>query len=135
MNIEEVPLQHINQILPLAEGYISAALDYSCGDYTIDEARVFLASGAWSLIIAYSNPGEVRGALVVQYFNRPRDRVAFIIALGGRLVTAQENAQKLFDIFRRNGATTVEAGARDQVLRLWKKYGLGPKYTIISASI
>ena len=135
MNIEPVPLQHINQVLPLAEKYISAALDHSCGDYTLDEARVFLTSGAWSLIVAYQNPGEVRGALVVQYFNRPRDRVAFIIALGGRLVTSQENAQRLFDIFRTNGATTVEAGARDQVLRLWKKYGLEPKYTIISASL
>jgi hypothetical protein len=135
MNIQEVPVQLVNQVLPLVEDYISSALDYSCGDYTLDEARVYLTTGAWSLIVAFDEPGQFKGAAAVQYFNRPRDRVAFIIALGGRLVTGHEYGQVLFDIFRANGATCVEAGARDSILRLWKKYGLELKYHIISTSL
>ena len=134
MNIQEVPVQLVNQILPLVEHYIASALDYT-DDYTIDEARVLISTGTWSLIVMFDEPGQFQGAATVQYFNRPRDRVAFITALGGRLVTDSENAVKLFDIFRANGATSVEAAARDQVLRLWQKYGLAKKYTIIGATL
>ena len=134
MNIQEVPVQLVNQILPLVEHYIASALDYT-DDYTIDEARVLISTGTWSLIVVFDEPGQFQGAAAVQYFNRPRDRVAFITALGGRLVTDSENAVKLFDIFRANGATSVEAAARDQVLRLWHKYGLAKKYTIIGATL
>ena len=96
---------------------------------------ILSGTGTWSLIVAFDEPGQFKGALAVQYFNRPRDRVAFITALGGRLITDSENAVKLFDIFRANGATSVEAAARDQVLRLWQKYGLAKKYTIIGATL
>ena len=134
MNIQEVPLQLVNQVLPLVEDYIENALDYT-DDYTIDEARVFLTTGAWSLIVAFDEPGKFKGASAVQYYNKPRDRVAFIIALGGKLVTSHDNAKTLFDIFRANGATSVEAGARDGILRLWQRYGLQKKHTIIGASL
>lgn len=134
MNIQEVPVQLVNQILPLVEHYIASALEYT-DDYTIDEVRVLISNGTWSLIVMFDEPGQFKGAATVQYFNRPRDRVAFITALGGRLVTSPENAIKLFDIFRANGATSVEAAARDEVLRLWQKYGLAKKYTIIGATL
>lgn len=134
MNIQPVPVELVNQILPHVEGFIDSALAYT-DDYTLEEARVFITSGAWSLIVAFDEPGNFKGAAAVQYFNRPRDRVAFIIALGGRLVTGEENADQLFNIFRANGATCVEAGARDQILRLWKRYGLEPKYHIINAPL
>jgi len=135
VNIQEVPVQLVNQVFPLVEEYLSSALDYSCGDYTADEARVYLTTGAWSLVVAFDEPGQFKGAAAIQYFNRPRDRVAFIIALGGRLVTGHETKIQFFDILRANGATSVEAGAREEILRLWKRYGMDHKYHIISASL
>ena len=134
MNIQEVPIHLVNQVLPLVEDYIENALDYT-DDYTIDEARVLITTGVWTLIVAFDEPGKFKGAAAVQYFNKPRDRTAFIIALGGRLVTGHENAETLFNIFRANGATSVEAGARDEILRLWERYGLRKKHTIIGASL
>ena len=135
MNIQEVPIQFVNQVFPSIKRYLGSALQYSQGDYTLEEARVLITAGTWSMIVAFDEPGEFKGVAAVQYFNRPRDRVAFITALGGRLVTSHENADQLFDIFRANGATSVEAGARDEILRLWERYGLCKKYTIISAAL
>ena len=135
MIIQEVPVALVNQVLPHVEYFIGAALQHSRGEYTVDDARVYITIGTWSLIVALDDNGKFRGAAAVQYFNRPRDRVAFIVALGGRLVTSTENFHLLFNIFRANGATTVEAAARDDILRLWQKYGLQKKYNIISASL
>lgn len=134
MNVQEVPLDLVNQVLPLTEHHLAAAFEFT-DDYTLEEARVYLSTGAWSLIVAFDEPRQFKGAAIVQYFNRPRDRVAFIIALGGRWVTGKENAEKLFAIFRANGATSVEAAARDEILKFWQKYGLEKKYTIISATL
>ena len=135
MRIQEVPLNLVNQVWPHAERFIDSAMHYSGGDYTAEDARVLVTLGQWSLIVAVDEQNVIRGAATVSYFNRPHDRVAFITALGGRLVTSQENAAQLFEIFRANGAMTVEAAARDDILRLWKKYGLELKYHIISASL
>lgn len=135
MNIYEVPTQFVNQAWPHAERFIESALQFSGGDYSTDEAKVMVINGLWSLIIATDENNECRGGAVVQYFNRPSDRVAFIIALGGRWVTSPDNATQLFNIFRANGATSVEAAARDEILKFWQKYGLEKKYTIISATL
>ena len=70
MNIQVVPIELVNQVLPYVEHYIEKALNYT-DDYTIDEARTFIVSGAWSLIVAFDEPGKFKGAAAVQYFNRP----------------------------------------------------------------
>ena len=135
MNIHEVPLDFVNQVWPHAERFIESALSFSGGDYSAEEAKVMVINGVWSMIIATDENNTCRGAAIVQYFNRPNDRVAFIIALGGKWVTNSDNAAQLFNIFRTNGATAVEAAARDDILKFWQKYGLGKKYTIISATL
>ena len=89
MNIQEVPIQFVNQVFPSIKRYLGSALQYSQGDYTLEEARVLITAGTWSMIVAFDEPGEFKGVAAVQYFNRPRDRVAFITALGGRLETSQ----------------------------------------------
>lgn len=135
MRIQEVPQDLVNRVWVQAEPFIDSAMHYSSGDYTAEDARVLVSIGQWQLIVAMDDQNVIHGAATVMYFNRPHDRVAFITALGGRLVTSQENAARLFDIFRANGAMTVEAAAREEILRLWKRYGLQPKYHIISATL
>lgn len=135
LSIQQVPLEFVNRVWPSAEEYLKNAFDFAADDYTVDDARVYVASGMWSLIVALDEEGVVHGAAVVTYYNRPRSRVAYIMGLGGRLVTNKNTCVQLYDIFRRNGADSIEAAARDAVLPLWKKYGLTKKYTIISTMI
>ena len=135
LTIQQVPLDFVNRVWPSVEQYLKNALDFAAGDYTVDDARVYVTSGMWSLIVAIDENSDVHGAAVVTYYNRPRTRVAYIMALGGRLVTNKNTCTQLYDIFKRNGADSIEAAARDEVLPLWKKYGLTKKYTIISTLI
>lgn len=135
MIIREVPYSLVNRTWPLVEAFIDRALPHSDGEYNIDEVRVLVSSGQWSLIVAMDDNNVIHGAATVSYFNRPKDRVAFVTAAGGRFIATRENAAQLYDIFRANGAMTVEAAARDSAARLWKKLGLVKKYHIISASL
>lgn len=135
LRVEEVPIQLVNRVWDVCENYLESALFHSQGEYNADQAKIYVVNGLWNMIVAVDDNQQVHGAAIVQYFNRPNDRVAFIIALGGRLIVGKSNAEKLFNVLRANGATCIEAAGRDEVLRLWKRYGLEKKYTIISAKL
>lgn len=135
MIIQEVPLAHVNQIWPQVEGFIADALQHSHGEYTADDARVFAATGGWHLVVAFMDDGTIRGAALVTFFNRPRDRVAFVMAIGGKLVTSLDTWRQFEDIMRNNGATCLEGAARESIARLWSRYGMQHKYSIVGKSL
>ena len=135
VRVEEVPLSLVNVVWDACENYLESALFHSQGEYNADQAKIYVINGLWNLLVAIDDNQQVHGAAIVQYFNRPNDRVAFMIALGGRLIVGKSNAEKLFNVLRANGATCIEAAGRDEVLRLWKRYGLEKKYTIISTKL
>lgn len=135
MIIQEVDTSYVNQIWPQVEPFIADALQHSCGEYTADHARVFATSGSWTLVVATMDSGTIRGAALVSFFNRPRDRVAFVMAIGGRLVTSVDTWHQFEDIMRAHGATCLEGAARESIARLWSKYGMQHKYSIVGKSL
>lgn len=134
MRILNVPLELVNQVWGRAAPCLERAFEYAQGDYTLDEARVFVISGMWQLVIAEEND-DIKGAALIMYFNRPRDRIAFILAMGGRLITGEDTFNQFKGILRANGATYIEGAARDEILRLWAKFGVVKKYNIIGTAI
>lgn len=135
LKVQEVPLQYVNQVWPQVEGYIDAAMHFSGGDYTVADARVFATLGQWSLIVGVDEANYIHGALLVSYFNRPSARVAFVAAIGGKHIANKENWEQFEAIIKLNGATQLEGAARESIVRLWSRYGMEPKYTIVSKDL
>lgn len=135
MRIEVVHPDHFQYAWPLVEQYITAALEYSHGEYTPDQAKVYLANGVWTLYVAVDDAGALHGAGAVQFNNLPNDRVAFVTAIGGKLFTSKDTWQQFVDLLKSRGATRVEGAARESIARLWKRYGFEEKYRIVSVRI
>ena len=135
MQIQYVPVEYIHQTWPLVEGYITSALEYSHGEYTPEQAKVYLANGQWTLYVAVDDAGSLRGAGAVQFNNMPNDRVAFVMAIGGKLFTSQDTWQQFVDLLKSRGATRVEGAARESIARLWKRYGFEEKYRIVGVAL
>jgi hypothetical protein len=135
MVIQQVPLQFVAAAWPKVERFIASALEYSQGDYNMEHAKTYLAQGIWSLFVAVSDDGEVKGAACVQFNNRPNDRVAFVVAIGGKLMTNQDTWAQFTSILKANGATYVEGAARESIARLWTRYGFEEKYRIVGVRI
>ena len=135
MRIEVVHPDHFQYAWPLVEQYISSALEYSCGEYTTEQAKVYLASGAWTLYVAVDDTGALHGAGAVQFNNMPNDRVALVVAIGGKLFTGQDTWQPFVGLLKSRGATRVEGAARESIARLWKRYGFEEKYRIVGVKI
>ena len=134
MRVEAVGIGHVHQIWPMVEGFIDSALKFSKGDYDTQAAKVFVSTGQWSLLVAVDDQG-VQGAATVSFFNRPHDRVAFITAIGGKLISSPESFAQLKQILSQYGATCIEGAARDSIARLWTRYGFLEKYKIVGVSI
>ena len=135
LNVQQVPIEYVNQVWPQVEGYIEQALGYSCGDYSTEEAKVMVTTGMWSLIVAVTPENAIQGAAIVSYFNRPNARVGFVIAIGGRLISNKDTWEQFQSILRANGATYLEGAGRDSIVRLWARYGMEKKYTIIGKEL
>ena len=130
LKVQQVPLEYVNQTWDHVEHFLEAALEYSSGDYSINDLKVMVIQGSWHLIVATDEENTIHGALVVSYFNRPANRVGFVVAIGGKLVSNRATWAQFEDILRSNGATYLEGAGRESIVKLWSRYGMRQKYII-----
>jgi hypothetical protein len=134
MKIQHVDINYVNQLWPQVEQFVAAALEYQ-DDYTVEQAKVYVADGSWMLVIAIDDEGVIQGASTVKFFNRPNDRVAFVITMGGKLITGHETYVQFTALLKMFGATCIECAARASAARLWERFGLKEKYRIAGAKL
>jgi hypothetical protein len=134
MKIQHVDVNYTNQLWPQVEQFIAAALAYQ-DDYNLEHAKVFVTNGTWMLIVAIDDDQVIHGAATIQFYSRPNDRVAFVVTMGGRLITGQETYEQFTDLLKAFGATYIEGASRESAIRLWQRFGLKEKYRIAGAKL
>jgi hypothetical protein len=65
----------------------------------------------------------------------PNDRVAFVIAIGGKLISNQDTYKQFSGLLKSYGATKIQGAAREAIARLWTRYGFKERYRIVEARI
>ena len=135
MKIQYVPLEWVNYTWDKVEGFISSALEYADGDYTIDQVRVLVTQGQWALLIAVDDERSIQGAATINFANRPSDRVAFVTTISGNLISSAETFEQLKDYAKSMGATAIEGAVRESIARLWQRYGFKEKYRIVGVKL
>ncbi len=134
MKIQHVDVNYANQVWPQVEQFISAALAYQ-DDYNIEHAKVYVTNGTWTLIIAIDDEGVIHGAATIQFYNRPNARVAFVVTMGGKLITGRETYTQFSNLLKAFGATYIEGASRESAARLWQRFGLSEKYRVVGAKL
>lgn len=134
MKVEVVDLAWVHRVWDAAEPHVASALEYSKGDYTVDQVKAYVAQGQWALLVVTEDE-KIHGAVTVEFFNRANDRVAFITAIGGKLISNPDTFAQLKAYAVSMGATVMEGATRESVTRLWKRYGFEPKYQIIEVKL
>ena len=134
MKIQHVDVNYTNQLWPQVEQFIQAALTYQ-DDYTIEHAKVYVTNGTWMLVVAIDDDQVIHGAATIQFYNRPNDRVAFVVTMGGKLITGHETYAQFTDLLKAFGATYIEGASRESATRLWQRFGLQEKYRVVGAKL
>jgi hypothetical protein len=65
----------------------------------------------------------------------PHDTVAYVCAIGGRMLANEETSKQFFDLLKQHGAHRIQGAARPSIVRLWRRIGLEEKYSIVEAKL
>jgi len=134
MKIQHVDINYVHQLWPQVETFIEAPLLHQ-DDYSIEHAKVFITDGTWMLIVAIDDDQVIHGAATIQFYNRPKDRVAFVVTMGGKLITGHETYAQFTALLKAFGATYIEGASRESAARLWQRFGLQEKYRVVGAKL
>jgi len=134
MKIQHVDVNYTNQLWSQVEQFIDAALAYQ-DDYNIEHAKLYVTNGTWVLIVAIDDDQVIHGAATIQFYNRPKDRVAFVVTMGGKLITGHETYAQFTELLKAFGATYIEGASRESATRLWQRFGLQEKYRVVGAKL
>jgi hypothetical protein len=141
MIIKSVDVNYCSQIWHLVEGYLNDALtkgdetpDWS-DNYSIEHVQGFITAGTWLLLVAVDEKNEIQGAATVSFANYPKNRVAFITLIGGRLISNQDTFEQLKALLKQFGATKIQGMARPAIARLWKRYGFEQRTTLVEVKL
>jgi len=137
ISVRPVETHFVQQVWPMVEGYLQSALekDGTCTDYNIHHVQMFLTTGQWMLLVAADEDNAVHGAATVSFINYPLSRVAFITAIGGKLISNDETFEQLKTLLKLRGATKIQGFGREAIVRLWQRYGFEPRNTLVEVTI
>lgn len=137
MKIQHVPLELVNQVWPKVVTFIDDAIVQQAGDpdFTLDQVRTYVTMGTWLLAVVVNDDGAIKGAMTINFFNRPNDRVAFITYIGGKHIVSKEWFEQLSALCKSFGATKIEGAVNEAVARLWRRFGFTEKYRIGGVTI
>jgi hypothetical protein len=141
LTIRHVDTSHVQQVWPMVKPFLEEAMvkggDFPewAKDYTVDHIQSFLTNGAWLLVVAVDEEGAVHGATTVSFINYPIHRVAFVTAIGGKLISSQETFEQFKALLKMRGATKIQGYGRDAIVRLWKRYNFEPRNTLVEVLI
>jgi hypothetical protein len=139
LSVHHVEVSHIYQVWPLVVKWFEPVYDKSAlKDYydTLDQLKLLAIRGDITLLVGVDEDNEIQGAAIFHWNNMPKARIAYIIAMGGRLITSKENHEGLIKWFRAMGGTKIEGAVRTSVARLWThKLGYTSRQTILELDI
>jgi len=137
MKVQHVPIAHVNAVWPQVEGFIAKSISSQKGppDYTLDQIKTLVAVGTWMLVVISDETNTIKGAGVINFYNRPNDRIAFVLNVGGRRIATSEVYTQLCVLCKSFGATKIECAANEGAFRLWSKLGFKEKYRIAEVYI
>jgi hypothetical protein len=138
--IQYVETANVSQVWPVVEPFLSEALNSSTDfpdwyqNYNIHHLQMFLTNGAWLLVVAIDDD-KICGACTVSFVNYPIHRVAFVTAIGGKLISNADTFNQLKLLLKQRGATKIQGYGRDSIVRLWKRYDFEPRLTLVEVLI
>jgi hypothetical protein len=135
ITVRPVDVNYIAQTWHLVESYIADAHKHGGGDYTLDQIRMYLATGTWLLLVATDEENKIHGAMTVSFLNYPNDRVAFVTTTGGKTICSEDTLLQLKELLKGMGATKIQAAGRPSMVRLLGRLGFNERYMVVETRI
>lgn len=134
MKFELVPNEWTARVWPQAEQFVKMAHEFAADEYTMEQAKTLVLTGVWNLLVA-TEEDKICGAVILALSNRPNDRAAFIVTMGGKNILNVDGINQIKEIAIKMGATVLEGAVRDSVARLAMRAGFTEKCKLIEVKL
>jgi hypothetical protein len=135
LTVQHVPQQYTAQTWPLVEKFIAATEKFGGDDYSLEQIKMYVTLGHWTLLVATDEDNQLHGAMTIAFQNYPNDRVAFVTSAGGAGIVNEPVLDQLKAVLRGMGATKIQAGGRPAMVRLLENQGFTRRYTVVETKI
>ena len=135
LTVQHVPQQYAAQTWPLVEEFIAATEKFGGDDYSLEQIKMYVTLGHWTLLVATDEDNQLHGAMTITFQNYPNDRVAFVTSAGGAGIVNEPVLDQLKAVLRGMGATKIQAGGRPAMVRLLENQGFTRRYTVVETKI
>lgn len=136
LTLKSIPAQYIAPLWPQLEPHLADAFSKAkVTEYDTENVKEFLEKGYWLAIGFFDEQDVLHGAVAVSFMTYPNERVAFITAIGGRLIANPDTFEQLKVICKAHGATKLQGYARESVARLWKRLGFENRAILVEAKL
>ncbi len=135
LTVRYVPKEYIVTIWNKVEGFLSNAMRHSAGEYNTDQLKVMLIMGTQHLLVV-EDGNDIHGAATICFENYPNERIAFMTAVGGKMIANMDVWGQFENWCKNNGCTKVRGFAFESVARLWKKrFGVETVYLVVEKKL
>lgn len=133
--VQFVPPDYVNQTWHRVEPFLAKSMSFGRDEYTLDQLKVLILNGSQTLLVAVDESGDIHGAATVAFINYPNHRVAFITAIGGRLITNEDTFAQLRIYLITQGATKIQANVRPVMAKFSKRYGFNEIAALVEVKL
>jgi len=127
-SVFQVPPDHIHAIWDKVEVFINRSVNESWGDVETIEIKTRCLSGEYLMVVVVDEQNMmVIGVIVIYLMNRIHDKVAMIVAIGGKGIVKKESHDAFRELLKTHGATVIEGAARPSLARLYNRLGYSNK--------
>ena len=119
--VKVVGPDQIHRLWSEVEDWLKASIELTNNECTIEQLKGLVARGVQTLLVSTCEDNELTGAMTVEIYNYPNERVMFISALGGKGIVNKQTFSQVEEWARMQGATKVIAWAKEGQVRLYKQ--------------
>jgi single-stranded DNA-specific DHH superfamily exonuclease len=128
VSVFQVPPDHIHAIWDKVEVFINRSVNESWGDVETQEIKTRCLSGEYLTVVVVDDESMmVLGVVIVYLMNRINDKVAMIVAIGGKGIVKRESHDVFRELLKTHGATVIEGAARPSLAKLYNRLGYSNK--------
>lgn len=120
--VQVVPTIYIQRVWDSVELFIDRAMTHSGGEYTSEHIKQYLVQGSQTLLIAVDSDNKIHGCAVIEWNDFPNERIAFFVAIGGKMVMNKDLWDQMERWAVENGATMIRGAVRPSMSRLLRKH-------------
>ena len=132
MPLTHIDPRYLDTVWPQVSGQLSRALKTNKGEETLDQVRLKVVQGHYSLLV-HTEGDDIETVVIAEFIDHPNTRIAHLAYVAKTISPAGLAAFR--EWAKTHGASQMQAFCADAQSRLFKRYGFTDTYHVMRVAL